>query len=258
MALQSVWLYLAPIFCTEDVIRQMPTEGMLFLKADRVLRAFSTSAAEGSNAKAIIEFGRIEIKKLEAANTALEGAQKGLSDYIEAKQLLFPRFFFVSHDELLRILSETKETSMVQHHLRKFFEGIDSVTFDEENSITGIVSVEGEELKLQRSVDPRASRGNVEMWLLELEAEMRKTVQVSITGAGDNYSDERLEYWAQKWPGQAAICASQLLWTSKASQAIVTNPRTKLKQCLEWCEQRVLRLCKLSRCEPDKRFPPHH
>lgn len=106
-----------------------------------------------------------------ALNSPPDVVFQGLSDYLEMKRLYFPRFFFLSNDELLEILSQTKEPRAVQPHLNKAFEGIAKCKFEEDLKITEMVSAEGEvralasiAVQVEGSCRPLSSRAKLQPW----------------------------------------------------------------------------------------------
>jgi len=219
---QRTWLYLEPIFGSDDIIRQMPSEARKFQAVDKLWRDTLEAVIENPN---VIEVSDIEglLMNFIDANKKLDLIQKGLNDYLETKRLAFPRFFFLSNDELLMILSQTKDPTAVQPHMGKCFEGINRVRFDQNNEIIeAMVSVEGEVVDLHEPVNVTTGdkAGNVEKWLLEVQESMIKCL-TRITGESiDDYARTERTEWVLRWPGQVVICVDNIFWTKEVSDAI--------------------------------------
>ena len=87
LKVQAVWLYLEPIFSSEDIMRQMPKEAKRFKQVDKLWRTTMATTEQKPNVlMATATEGMLESWK--QANELLELIQKGLNDYLEAKRLV--------------------------------------------------------------------------------------------------------------------------------------------------------------------------
>eukprot|EP01038_Epipyxis_sp_PR26KG_P005424 gene5424-7514_t len=215
--LQRNWLYLQPIFDSADINKQLPQEGKRFTTVDKYWRSTMQSAMKGVMAVKFCDDARL-LERFKEGNKLLEMVQKGLADYLETKRAGFSRFYFLSNDELLEILSETKDPLRVQPHLRKCFEGIKSVNFQSDLTILGMTSPENEYVPFVKPVDPKNK--NIENWMVEVKDAM-------IAGVRDNMYHSIIDYtlcsrteWMQKWAAQCVLNGSQCHWTREVEEAL--------------------------------------
>ena len=75
----------------------------------------------GNCLKACTAHGLLE--SFQDMDSKLEKIQKSLENYLENKRQQFPRFYFLSSEDLLEILGQAKDPMNVQPHLKKCFEG---------------------------------------------------------------------------------------------------------------------------------------
>uniref|UniRef100_A0A8C2RKQ1 AAA+ ATPase domain-containing protein n=1 Tax=Capra hircus TaxID=9925 RepID=A0A8C2RKQ1_CAPHI len=217
---QATWLYLEPIFSSEDIIAQMPEEGRKFAIVDNYWKSLMSQAVKDTRVLMAADQPRMA-ERLQEANLLLEDIQKGLNDYLEKKRLFFPRFFFLSNDELLEILSETKDPLRVQPHLKKCFEGIAKLEFTDSLEIVGMISSEKEIVPFKQKIYPAQAKGMVEKWLLQVEQMMLASMQEVIKLGIEAYVQVPRNQWVLQWPGQVVICVSSIFWTQEVSQALI-------------------------------------
>ncbi|KAI9354083.1 dynein heavy chain and region D6 of dynein motor-domain-containing protein [Zopfochytrium polystomum] len=238
LKVQATWLYLEPIFTSEDIMAQMPTEGKKFRTVDKTWREVMALTAENPKILVVAQINGL-LARMQESDVLLEEIQKGLNDYLEKKRLFFPRFFFLSNDELLEILAETKDPLRVQPHLKKCFEGIASLTFQDNTRIIAMCSSENERVRLKEVIEPAAAKGAVEKWLLQVEKVMQSSVHQQVCNALKSYVETPREKWVLEWPGQVVICVSQIFWTREVAEAIRTGGPRGLRDYKNLCTRQL-------------------
>ncbi|KAI8893820.1 dynein heavy chain and region D6 of dynein motor-domain-containing protein [Globomyces pollinis-pini] len=249
LKVQSTWLYLEPIFTSEDIMAAMPVEGKKFKSVDKTWRDIMNNTVENPKIlNAAVTPGLLT--KLRESNVYLEEIQKGLNDYLEKKRLFFPRFFFLSNDELLEILAETKDPLRVQPHLKKCFEGIASLVFQDGTKIIAMCSSENEKVKLKEVIEPANAKGAVEKWLLQVEKVMQSSIHQQITNSHKAYNETPRDRWVLEWPGQVVICVSQIYWTKEVTEVLAKGLGAEgLKDYRDVCTKQLEDIVKLVRGE---------
>ncbi|XP_025075899.1 dynein heavy chain 7, axonemal-like [Pogonomyrmex barbatus] len=127
---------------------------------------------------------------------------------------------------------------IVQPHLKKCFEGIARLKFNEDLEVLAMRSTEGEEVEILEIISTSAARGQVEKWLIEIETEMRKSVLYMVHQAILAYHAKERTVWVLEWPGQTVLCVGQTYWTQQVEEAMLEGV-TGLKRYLAQCQEEL-------------------
>ena len=198
------------------------------------------------------------LKELDQNHASMEEIQRNLEAFLERKRKDFPRFFFLSNDELLQILAAAQDIHEVEKHLNKIFENINKLKLGEEmssNQILCFISGEDEIVKFNSFIKIRTEE-NVEFTLKEIESRMFETLKRKFSQTYNEYDYENAnrKEWVQSEIGQVITTVSQIIWTETTELFIssVETSKDALSQLLETLIEQLKELTELIRGNLEK------
>ncbi len=236
--IQRRWTYLEPIFSRGA----LPHEQGRFSRVDTDFRDIMGTIAADPNVVALTQYPNLR-DTTDSLLEQLERCQKALHTYLASKRDKFPRFFFVGDDDLLEILGQSDNPSVIDLHVKKLFAGIHQVVFDSKKNIIGFQS-NIKELVLLRTPVPISAV--VEDWLQKLLVAMQSTLHYflvecvalspPIVGAGKGAAGEAS--WLSpavlaRYPSQILCLAEEVRFTRRVEAALMAGGGPALQSLLQ-------------------------
>ncbi|KAM3968298.1 LOW QUALITY PROTEIN: dynein cytoplasmic heavy chain beethoven [Aphomia sociella] len=225
---QRRWLYLEPILSNDE-----GELGVKFRKVDQGFKQATRILEADPRLSALLQSSRLQ-SMLDSISEQLHVCQSALNQYIDEKRSIFPRLYFLSDDDLLELLGQARagaegREAVMQNHLKKLFPGTTGVRLGPGGmSITALCSHYDEILQLDHPVDIDCA---VELWLKNLESEMRSTLKcIALKCVVTN---SLLEQDPFSLPTQILCLAQNIRFTEQAERAIATKELHKLKDNIE-------------------------
>ncbi|KNC52665.1 dynein heavy chain domain-containing protein [Thecamonas trahens ATCC 50062] len=254
LLVQRSWMYLNPIFSSDDINRALPRGSMLYDAVDASWRRTMNKVSRSPAVLSVCDNEDV-LEVLIECHDLLEQIMELLQNYLDVKRSVFPRFYFLSNDELLDILAKSTDPTRVQPYLRKCFENIDSLTMvDGAKSrtgrqlidITAMNSAEGESIAFSSAV---STLRDVEHWLLDVQSAMRTALAAQVRDSLADHAAAVREDWVLAWPGQIVLAVNQLVFTQLVTRCLRDRDLRGLKILQAKLVEQLNRLTELV-CSP--------
>ncbi|XP_011498925.1 PREDICTED: dynein heavy chain 7, axonemal-like [Ceratosolen solmsi marchali] len=172
-------------------------------------------------------------------------------------RLSFTRLFFLSENEIMKLVFEHEETRIENaHYIKKVFPNINNLKTDEEFNILSIIGDGGEEIKLEKIISILPKTNSVTDWLICLNNEIANIIKGRIDDNLRTFDSNEISLkWIANTPSMVILCVQQIIWTSQIHSAFLFNNLESLKICrdrLKGQRENLQRFLKLSLIRKDR------
>ncbi|KAL8448543.1 hypothetical protein Emed_003723 [Eimeria media] len=245
LQVQRKWMYLDGIFTESiDIRLQLPEEAKKFDTINRRFLSIMKQTSENPNVLSAfcLENRLGEMKGLAAD---LDSCQRSLSDYLDAKRIMYPRsdprhqapllshsltcwqsvawlrktfsrrFYFISDDELLSVLGSTGHEA-VQPLMLKLFDNCKLLQVNASGQVSGMESEEGETYHFVEAVAPE---GPAEEWMTLVDEAMKSSLYGITKDGVFLYGCKPRTQWVMEQLGMVTCVATRIWWTWRVEDA---------------------------------------
>ncbi|KAH0794512.1 Dynein heavy chain family protein [Histomonas meleagridis] len=237
---------LSKIFSSSDIQRELATQSKELFVIERQFKTWGQHARDSPRAFKLCSNPKV-LQLFDGWLESIEKIQKDLEEFLQKKRTAFPRFYFLSNENLLKIFAEARNPKAVQPFLPKLFDGIHTLEFSPNGQdILAMYSVEGEKISLSKC----QSIGAIENWLNNLEKSMKLTLHHLFKDGLNAYITMSRIDWIQKHYAQVISVISQIKFAQNVEEALISsNPLESLKNLNEQMNQNLSDLSDLVRCQ---------
>jgi len=233
------------VFGSSDIQRELPTDSKELTQLERQYKAWSLHARDNPRVYKLCSSQKT-VTMFEQFIETTERIQKSLESFLQKKRTAFPRFYFLSNENLLRIFAEARNPKAVQPFLSKIFEGIFSLQFTPNGQdILSMNSLEGEMITLGKC----QTLGAIEGWMSNLEKSMKNALHRVFKQGKQTYDETERVDWIQRNPAQVVSVISQVYFAYFVESALMNpNPIESLNELLDLQASQLSQLADLVRC----------
>lgn len=137
----------------------------------------------------------------------LDQVARGVVLYLDRRRARFPRFFFLSDEELLGVLSISKNIESINKYLPKLFDSVAALKLNADGHVFAIETTEGAEITLPHPVVPA---GLADVWLDALVISTRDAMRQATKQAVRGQFRQAYQQWVLAFAAQAVQTAAQV------------------------------------------------
>ncbi|KAL3885754.1 hypothetical protein ACJMK2_025795 [Sinanodonta woodiana] len=186
LEVQEKWVELEEIFSGADVRTSLSHDANRFAIVNKDFRLLMRATEKNPNVLQCCSRRNI-LTILEHMNHSLEHCRRSLLNHLERRRQIFPRFYFLSMEDVLHIVCNGYDLNQVNIYIGKLFENVGTLIFEAADEgdkfnflITGVQSVLGERLDF---VQPVPCEGQIETWLTSFIQGLKASLQFQLATA---------------------------------------------------------------------------